>query len=369
MIRPDEKRLTIVYAEDDVETSSNYAIILREYFKNVYIASNGKQALELYESKKPDVVLLDISMPIIDGLEVAQRIRQNDKDTKIVIFSAHSEKERLLQAVNLHLDEYLLKPVDFIKFQSLLDRLVNDISSNDTLDLFGEFTWNNKIKELIYNDDCVKITKKESLLLQLLCSDPSKHFSMDEISKKLWRESPKNEHQNRIKQLVSRFKNKIYDISHVKDGIIENSYALGYKIKLKNDLKVLSDKEIMDTISKQTLINISNQMIFIVNKKEIICANEKFYKFIDESLQKYFQTKYYNFCDFISMINFEICDEGNEDLTQAVWCKNIMNAKDEVYIARCSYQNNKYLFRVHIKDIEEVEQSEVKSITFEDISD
>lgn len=370
MIPTEEKRLTIVYAEDDQETSSNYTIILKEYFKHVYTASNGKQALDLYKSKKPDVVLLDVSMPVMDGLEVAEHIRKDDKSTKIVIFTAHSEKERLLKAVNLHLDEYLLKPVDFIKFQNLLERLVYDINSKDHLDLFADFSWNNTTKELIYDEDSVRITKKESLLLQLLCSDPSRHFSMEEISKKLWKEPLKIEHQNRIKQLISRFKNKIYELSSVKDGIIENSYALGYKIKLKNDLNTLTDKEIMDSISKQTLLDISNHITLLINKKEIIGANEEFYKFIDESLHKHFQTKYYNFCDFVSMINCEVCDSNgkNTDMTLAVWCKDLLNSKNAVYLIRAQYLNKKYLFKVNVKSIEEIDHHEIKSVTFEDIS-
>ncbi len=368
MANIEQKLLTVVYAEDDVETSNNYALILNEFFKNVYTASNGKQALELYETKKPDVVLLDISMPIMDGLEVAERIRQNDKNTKIIIFTAHSEKERLLKAVNLRLDEYLLKPVDFSRFQSVLNGIIGDITKNDVLHLYADFSWNNKTKELIYNQDSVRITKKESLLLQLLSTDPSKHFSMEEICKKLWKEPLQVEHQNRIKQLVSRFKNKIYDLSHTKEGIIENSYALGYKIKLKNDLVLLSDKEIMDNISQQTLLDISHDMILLINKKEIITANEKFYKFVDESIHKYFQTKYYNFCDFLSMISCEVFDEMDMPLTNSMWCKDILSSQENKYTVKCHYRSKDYHFEVYVKTIQEVDQTDIKSIVLREIS-
>ncbi|MEA1915379.1 MAG: response regulator transcription factor [Campylobacterota bacterium] len=226
------KELTVLYAEDDLETQSNYNIILEQYFKYVYLASNGEEALRLYTQHKPDVVLLDVSMPLIDGLEVAKTIRKTDKETRILMFTAHSERERLLQAVNLHLDEYLLKPVDIEEFQNILLKLNSELVQSHIMKLHCDFTWDKQKNELFYNNEIVNITKKENALMQALCANPDKYFTTKQISLILWNEVMKSEHNNRIKQLVSRFKQKISQICDQQDGLIENSYSYGYKIKL-----------------------------------------------------------------------------------------------------------------------------------------
>jgi DNA-binding response OmpR family regulator len=223
---------SILYAEDDLETRENYNLILKQYYKDVYLAQDGQEALELYSVKKPDVVLLDISMPKVDGLSVAKQIRNSDKDTKILMFTAHSNRELLLKAVNLYLDEYLIKPIEIEKFQSIIQNINNKLASKNILKLCCGFIWYFDKKELYYDGNLVKITKKENIMLNALCSNTNKYFTMDQLSKVLWDEEPSIEHYNRIKQLISRFKSKISNVCGKSDALIENSYSYGYKIKL-----------------------------------------------------------------------------------------------------------------------------------------
>jgi len=82
--------LTLLYAEDDLQSRKNYAFVLEEYFSEVYLAEDGREALDIYHEKKPDVLLLDISMPFIDGLDVAKAVRTTNKDIPIIMLTAHA---------------------------------------------------------------------------------------------------------------------------------------------------------------------------------------------------------------------------------------------------------------------------------------
>ena len=80
--------LTILYAEDEDQTRENYVKFLNKYFKEVYSASNGKEAFELYKNKKPNILLLDINMPFINGLQLAKEIRIKEETKKLSIGSS-----------------------------------------------------------------------------------------------------------------------------------------------------------------------------------------------------------------------------------------------------------------------------------------
>ena len=112
---------TVLYAEDDPQSRQNYAFVLEEYFSNVYIAKDGKEALDIYYNKKPDILLLDISMPYINGLEVATKVRKENKNIPIIMLTAHADKENLLAAIPLKLTDYLLKPIDDKNLKKIMD--------------------------------------------------------------------------------------------------------------------------------------------------------------------------------------------------------------------------------------------------------
>ena len=121
--------LTLLYAEDDLQSRENYAFVLEEYFSKVYLAEDGREALELYHDKKPDILLLDISMPFIDGLDVAKAVREENREIPIIILTAHSEQSKLMRALSLRLEEYLLKPIDDEKLQKVILKAINKIQN------------------------------------------------------------------------------------------------------------------------------------------------------------------------------------------------------------------------------------------------
>ena len=230
---------TLLYAEDDKESRENFVYILSTLFDTIYTASNGKEALDSYARHAPDVVLLDISMPYIDGLNVAKIIRKDNQNVSIVILTAHSQKDKLLRAVNLKLDGYLLKPLDDIL---LLDKMRNIISGvnnkqNNLVLAYPGLQWNKNRQELYTNNIKIKLTKKELLLIDLLCKNNGSCISVDDIIFYVWYdELPDFTHSNKVIQLISRINAKVNTITKKeKIVLVENIYGYGYVITCKEN--------------------------------------------------------------------------------------------------------------------------------------
>jgi YesN/AraC family two-component response regulator len=121
-----EKALTYVVAEDEERMRDYLARKVAELdgrFSCVGSAADGEEAIELVERFIPDLLITDIKMPVIGGLELVRRIRGTDRDLRIVIVSGYSEFEYARQAIELGVDEYLLKPVDVAKLRETLRRI------------------------------------------------------------------------------------------------------------------------------------------------------------------------------------------------------------------------------------------------------
>lgn len=227
-------KLTLLYAEDDRETRENYAFVLKQYFHEVYTAQNGKEAFIIYQEKKPDVLLLDVSMPILNGLDLAKEIRRNDEKIPIIMLTAHSDRDKLMKAVNLKLEAYLTKPVDHLILKNRILKLISRMTNKDIVHLCNEFHWDKINSDLYYQQDYIKLTTKETLLLQCLGSNAGNYFLRDTIILSVWHdEVPNTSHDNKLIQLVYRVNAKVSSYTGTTVQLIENSYALGYRLVLK----------------------------------------------------------------------------------------------------------------------------------------
>lgn len=223
--------MTILYVEDDDTVRENFTEILEQYFSEVVTASDGKNALKLYYEYKPDIALLDISIPYMSGLHVASKIREVDEKIQIIMLTAYSDQEKLLKAVNLQLFAYLIKPVQHKEFDKTMKSLLKKFDERRVIPLVNDFKWNIEIQELFYNGKKIKITNNERLIVTLLAEYPNRYFTTYDIAMEISQNSDEVE-PNNIIQLISRFKNKISKITNNEIFFIENSYGVGYKILL-----------------------------------------------------------------------------------------------------------------------------------------
>lgn len=121
-----ERRLTFVVAEDEERMRDYLARKVAELdprFECVGSAADGEEAVDLIECRLPDLLLTDIKMPVLSGLELVERIRRANPDLRIVIVSGYSEFEYARRAIELGVDEYILKPVDVESLRETLRRV------------------------------------------------------------------------------------------------------------------------------------------------------------------------------------------------------------------------------------------------------
>ena len=117
------EKFTILYVEDDIDTQRLIKKVLSSSAKEVFVASDGEEGLSLYKERQPDIVLTDISMPNMDGLEMAKKIKEIVPNQTIGIFTAFDEPEYLKKAAELDIGTYLLKPFDRKQFFNSLEYL------------------------------------------------------------------------------------------------------------------------------------------------------------------------------------------------------------------------------------------------------
>ena len=119
----DEKiNISILFVEDEKVLRIIYQKILSKYVDVLYLAEDGVEGLKLYHEHKPDLIVSDIQLPRLNGLEMIEKIREDDEDTKIIIVSAYSEASYFIDAIKLQVNGFLLKPVDR---ESLIQQVKN----------------------------------------------------------------------------------------------------------------------------------------------------------------------------------------------------------------------------------------------------
>jgi len=225
---PKTNELKLLYVEDDKELREQFVRILRPKFKEVYESSNGLEALEKYEAYSPDMMLVDINVPKIDGLEVIELIRKSNKNIPIVILSAYSDQEKLLRAVKLGLSEYLIKPVPHKKLLSTLDDMalnykVQSVDQNLTL-LKGGYAWKKKERILCHFDALIPLTKREIIFLEFMVRHTDTIVQFSTIENLLWEDEESEVAYSSLSHLLKRLKKKL------PDELIENIYGEGYRI-------------------------------------------------------------------------------------------------------------------------------------------
>jgi len=104
--------IVLLYVEDDEDVRLIYERFLKRRLLNVLTAANGKEGYDLYLKEKPDIIITDVQMPVMDGLEMCSLIRDDNKDIPIIITSAHSETHLFQEAINISINMFLIKPID-----------------------------------------------------------------------------------------------------------------------------------------------------------------------------------------------------------------------------------------------------------------
>ena len=220
------KNFTVLYVEDEEMVRKNAVEFLNRVAKNVLEAKDGKEAIKIWSEHKPDIIITDINMPRLNGLDMASYIRAQDKDVQIIVATAHSDTDYLLRAVELQLVKYIIKPITKEKLVRALEmsmELIED-KSKFNLHLSAACTYNAYDKSIVKDGVDIKLTKNETLFLDLLAHHHSRVVNYEEIENAIW--AYEGMSQDAIRSLVRGLRKKI------PEGSVENISGIGYKIHL-----------------------------------------------------------------------------------------------------------------------------------------
>ena len=182
------KPLKILFADDDLK----YALILKRFLEaegyEVYYAGNGRIALEQYPEVKPDLILLDINMPEVNGYEVARQIRETDKHTLIFFLTDRTDKTDRLEGFKVRANDYLSKPFYpeelIARIRERFDGL--DEGNEKEVYTFGNTTFDYTNNELRTSASKVLITSRQAEILRLLVKHMDSAVSRDTILEQVW---------------------------------------------------------------------------------------------------------------------------------------------------------------------------------------
>ncbi len=215
----------VLYAEDDDGIAKNTIEILEFFFQKVVRVTNGKEALKELGNSSYDVLVFDVFMPELDGIETIKKVRQTDKKIPIVIISAHTEQEYLWRAIELKITKYLPKPCYKDTLIKALEAISLELTDNKTeIKLYEKCIYNPYTKTIYINQKSNKLSTNESRLLEYFIKHPNQVISYDSIYSYIWGlDTPSKE---AIKFIIKELRKKIGK------EMIENIYGVGYIFKI-----------------------------------------------------------------------------------------------------------------------------------------
>ena len=124
-VREELQHISLLYVEDDMVIREQVAHFLQRQVGQLWVANNGRQGLECFVAKQPDIVLSDIMMPVMNGLEMVRAIKAQSPETPVLFTTAFNDAAYLLEAIKLRVDNYVLKPVDFDELSAAIQKSAN----------------------------------------------------------------------------------------------------------------------------------------------------------------------------------------------------------------------------------------------------
>lgn len=221
------RSLNVLYAEKEDFIRKSTVEALQFMSMNVTAVSNGEKAYKEYLKNKPDIIIADIEMPILNGLDLIEKIRQKDKETQIIIATEYTKTEYFLRAVELNLVKYLLKPVSLIDIKKVLGTCVENLEyrSEKVNKYFNEEDYYNLKERCLYvNEKIVRLDYHEREFLELLLRSYQQVVTYPQMEKKVWKN---NMSSPAVRSLVRNLRKKL------PPEVIENVSKIGYKIILK----------------------------------------------------------------------------------------------------------------------------------------
>ncbi len=232
-----EGKYHILVVEDDKEIREGVEIYLRNQGYEVYQAANGQEGLKVVEKEEIHLAIVDIMMPVMDGVTMLMKLRMMNQEFPVIMLSAKSEEVDKIMGLNMGADDYVTKPFTplelLARVNSHLRRYskylsaVNNEKAEHTYTV-GGLELNEDTVEVTVDGVPVKMTPMEFKILHLLIKNPGRVFSADEIYERIWNEKAVN--TDTIMVHVRNIREKI-EIDPKNPQYLKVVWGVGYKIE------------------------------------------------------------------------------------------------------------------------------------------
>jgi len=250
------KNLTILYVEDEEDTREHLYFYLDNSFNRVFMAQNGLEGLDIYNHNKIDIIISDISMPLMNGLDMMEEIKKDNPHMPFLLTTAYNDQKYLLKSIELGVTSYILKPIDieklfeklelaskYIQEQKTIEILIKkmskydnssvdefikafnttvlDFSTQKQYELKNGFIYDFKTKSIKDHNKNIKLNHQEILILEYLLKRNKKIATYEEL---VYLISPENPSIATLRTIIKSIRKKTYK------EIILNLSGVGYKI-------------------------------------------------------------------------------------------------------------------------------------------
>jgi len=224
----EQRDFRILFIEDDESQATLICNFLEKYFKNIDVEKNGKVGFQkfLKDRSKYDVIVTDINIPDIDGIELSREIRRVDKRIPIIAISAYDDRDYLLGAINAGMNKYILKPFKMEELYNAISECLFDLSEKK---IFKTYYKNQKIifdymnRRIISDDKNVRLTTKEAEFLMIVIMLKNFIVTYDEIKEFVWKKPVSND---TLYSFVKRLRKKL------PAPIVKTLSKKGYKLNV-----------------------------------------------------------------------------------------------------------------------------------------
>lgn len=223
------KYLNILYIEDEKNIRENIEKTLNMFVNKVFTSENSEFAFNIFQKNRIDLIISDINLPGESGIDFVKKIRKNHINTPVILLTAYTDKDYLLEATKLKLVDYLVKPIDFSILKNALSNATEEIINNGMfiIDLPDNISYNVMHKILYYkkNYQEIDLTAKEIELLEYLIKNNNRVISHDEIKNEIWEDSFEAT-DSALKNLLTKLRKKIGK------NAIKNTSGVGFRIQI-----------------------------------------------------------------------------------------------------------------------------------------
>ncbi len=185
-----EEKIKLLLVEDESALAMIVKDVLEKEGFSVEWAANGNLGLKSFHAFKPDIVVADIMMPLLDGMEMARQIRQNDRHTPILFLSAKSKTEDVVQGFETGGNDYLKKPFGMdeliVRIKGLLNRNIGGKKEEPKIYQIGKYTFDIIHQTLTFDESAESLSHRETEILERLCKNQNNILDNRSVLLELW---------------------------------------------------------------------------------------------------------------------------------------------------------------------------------------